>query len=76
MKIRYERGVKPSAKREIDNIKIGTVFGGQIGNINSTFLKTFGNIVDLKNPHNTWGDNPGCVVDDYKELNAEVVVIS
>ena len=85
MKIQYEKKVEPRGGKLIKDIEIGAVIGGKIGNIEGVFLKTFSNVVDLKNPRNTW-DLPidelygqstpygAKLVNDYKELDVELLV--
>ena len=84
MKIRHEQ---EQSSKVSEDIEIDTVFSGAISAFNGTtpidvivnatnsiFLKTYIGIIDLKNPYNVWMGS-GITVNNYKEINAELVVL-
>ena len=70
MKIRYEA----EQNKVSEDIEIGTVFSGSLLGGKGVFLKTYLGIVNLEDPVLTWND-PRTRVDNYKELNVELVVL-
>ena len=76
MKIKYENREKKDTTKNINDIPVGTAFSGQVYDVKGVFLRVCDNVVCLEHPYFTWRvqANLSLVVQDYKELNAEVVI--
>ena len=81
MKIRHKENAETTDKL-VKDIPVGTVFSGEIL-YTGVYLKTYDEIVDLRNPSNTWDfpfddgaslQSEAPIIRNYKELNAEVVI--
>ena len=70
-----ENGLPDSREISASSIPSGQVFSGRIGAYRDKwFLRTYDRVVSLANPTSTWGPDLSFSVEDYRPVQAKLVI--